>query len=346
MKSVDPLTGKEIQDLLGKDDHTILLEYYITDGAVYLWVIDGRSIRAHELKVNGSEVKDRVEKYRAMAGDKSFGVETMALAASELYDLLLKPIEGDIQGKVRIGIIPHGVLHYLPFEALMKDNRFLTEHGLKFFYLPSGSSYKYCKEKNNFKNEKLIAFGNPDGTLPFSEEEALELKKLYTGASEIFTGDQAKEGRAKNYAGRPDILHFSSHGEYLPDAPLYSAILLGSDNTNDGRLEVHEIFQLQLKPAYLVTLSACDTKLGGIHPGDEIVGMNRAFIYAGTPSILASLWKVDDFYTEKLMVDFYRALKKHDKLDALHIAREKIINEHGKRHPFYWAAFVLSGDYR
>ncbi len=346
MKSVNPLTGKEIQYLLGKDDPTILLEYYITDSAVYLWTIDGRNIRAHELNVKKDVLKDKVEKYRAMAGSNTFGVEALAMAASELYDLLLKPVESDLQGKDRFGITPHGVLHYLPFEALMKDNRFLTELGFKFFYLPSGSSYKFCKEKNNFKNEQLIAFGNPDGTLPFSEEETLVLKDLYTGTSEIFIGDQAGEGMVKDSASRPDILHFSSHGEYLPDTPLYSAILLGPDDANDGRLEVHEIFQLKLKPAYLVTLSACETKLGGIKPGDEIVGMTRAFIYAGTPSILASLWKVDDYYTAKLMVDFYRALKKHDKLDALHIARQNMMEERGKRHPFYWAAFVLSGDYR
>ncbi len=79
-----------------------------------------------------------------MAGNIIFGVETLAPAASELYDLLVRPVEGDLQGRDRIGIIPHGVLQHLPFEALMKDNRFLMDLGLKFFYLPSGSSYKYC----------------------------------------------------------------------------------------------------------------------------------------------------------------------------------------------------------
>jgi len=83
-----------------------------------------------------------------------------------------------------------------------------------------------------------------------------------------------------------------------------------------------------------------------ISSGDEMVGLARAFIYAGTPSVLASLWKVDDYYTEKLMVSFYRALKNTDKIEALHVARKEMMEKYGKRHPFYWAPFVLIGDFR
>jgi CHAT domain-containing protein len=127
---------------------------------------------------------------------------------------------------------------------------------------------------------------------------------------------------------------------------MYTALHLAPDHNDDGRLEVHEIFQLQLKPAYLVALSDCQTNLGGIQRGDEIIGLTRAFIYAGTSGILASLWKVDDYYTEKFMVAFYRALKNADKIEALHTARQTMIRRYGKKHPFYWAAFVLIGDPR
>ena len=154
------------------------------------------------------------------------------------------------------------------------------------------------------------------------------------------------ESLVKANSGTSDILHFACHGKFELEHPLYSGLLLLPDKDNDGRLEVNEIFQLQLKPAYLVTLSACETNVGSISPGDEIIGLTRAFIYAGTPSILASLWKVDDQYTEKLMASFYRELKNADKIDALHTARQEIMNEPGKRQPFYWAAFVLIGDPR
>jgi CHAT domain-containing protein len=95
-----------------------------------------------------------------------------------------------------------------------------------------------------------------------------------------------------------------------------------------------------------LTLSACETNVSDISPGDEMVGMARAFIYAGTPSVLASLWKVDDYYTEKLMVSFYRALKDTDKITALHLARKEMMEKYCKKHPFYWAPFVLIGDFR
>ena len=77
-----------------------------------------------------------------------------------------------------------------------------------------------------------------------------------------------------------------------------------------------------------------------------MVGLARAFMYAGTPSVLASLWKVDDYYTEKLMLSFYRALKNTDKIEALHRARKEMMETYGKKYPFYWAPFVLIGDFR
>jgi len=281
-----------------------------------------------------------------IATPDAFGVATLQFQAQELYNLLLKPVETHLAGKTRIGVIPHGVLHYLPFEALMNNRKFLEEQDMTFFYLPSANVYKYCREKNPLKKEQLIALGNPDGSLLFSEQEVKELKRLYPKDTEIFTGKDAGESQVGYYGPLVDILHFSCHGCFDTANPLYSAILLAPDSSADGRLEVQEIFQLNLKPAYLVTLSACETNVSDISPGDEMVGLSRAFIYAGTPSVLASLWKVDDYYTEKLMVSFYRALKNTDKIEALHQARKEMMETYGKRHPFYWAPFVLIGDFR
>jgi CHAT domain-containing protein len=292
-------------------------------------------------------LNNKIREFHTLAANETFGVETLAGRARELYDLLLKPAAQHLKGKSRIGVIPHGYLHYLPFEALMKDGKFLVEQNIKIFYLPSASTYKYCLEKNQHRKEQLIGIGNPDGTLPFSAIEVEELRQLYPKDSLILTGDEASEYRIKEkYAPYADILHFSCHGSFNGAYPLYSALILASDQNDDGGLEVHEIFQLKLKPAYLVTLSACETHLGGIQAGDEIIGMSRAFIYAGTPSILASLWKVDDYYTSKLMVAFYRALKQTGKIEALHTARKTMIEDYGKRHPYYWSGFVLIGDYR
>ncbi len=347
MISVNPLSTEDIQTLIRQTGNTVFLEYYTTPDAAYLWVLDGKDIFPYKIDINKENLHKKVlQFYNMIATPDTFGVETLQFQAQELYNLLLKPAETHLTGKSRIAVIPHGVLHYLPFEALMNNGKFLAEQDMRFFYLPSASVYKYCRDKNPLKKEQLIALGNPDGSLPFSGQEVKELKRLYPVDTEIFTGKDAKESRVAYYGPYADILHFSCHGGFDAANPMYSALMLAPDGSADGRWEVQEIFQLNLKPAYLVTLSACETNVSDISSGDEMVGLARAFMYAGTPSVLASLWKVDDYYTEKLMVSFYRALKNTEKIEALHQARKEMIEKHGKKHPFYWAPFVLIGDFR
>ncbi len=345
--SVNPLPVQEIQTLIANDGNTVLLEFYTTHEAAYLWLLDGKSIHAQKIDITQADLNKKILDFHTMVSNITFGVETLEARASELYDLLLKPALRDVKGKSTILLVPHGILHYLPFEALMTNGKFVMEQDLEIVYLPSASVYKYCRDKNRFKKEQFIAFGNPDGTLPFSGKEIQELKELYPKDTEIFKGEEAKESRLKrDYAPLPDILHFACHGGFNAGSPMYSALMLTPDTNDDGRLEVHEIYGLELKPAYLVTLSACETNLGGIAPGDELIGLTRAFIYAGTSAILASLWKVDDYYTEKFMAAFYRALKTGSKIEALQTARKVMMAEYKKRHPFYWSAFVLIGDPR
>jgi CHAT domain-containing protein/uncharacterized protein HemY len=345
--SVNPLSTKDIQTLIRETGETVFLEYYTTPDAVYLWVLDGKNIFPYKININSETLAKKVQEYYTMISNPGiFGVETLEFQAQELYNLLLRDAENHWAGKNRIGIIPHGILHYLPFEALMNNGKFLVERDIAFFYLPSASVYKYCRDKNTLKKEQFISLGNPDGSLPFSEQEVKELKGLTNLEPRIFIGKEATETKARSEGPSADILHFSCHGVFNSVHPMYSALKLAADGKEDGNLDVQDIFQLELKPAYLVTLSACETHVGSIKSGDEIVVMSRAFIYAGTPSVLASLWKVDDYYTEKLMVSFYRALKTTDKITALHQARQEMIDKHGKRHPFYWAPFVLIGDFR
>jgi CHAT domain-containing protein len=152
--------------------------------------------------------------------------------------------------------------------------------------------------------------------------------------------------------------------------------LLAKGGKEDGRLEVREIFGMNLK-ANLVVLSGCDTALGKLSTGDELVGLTRAFIYAGTPSVVASLWSVDDSSTAQLMASFYRNLKTMNKVEALRQAQLELIRGEGSSdlltrrgvggigklgetpeaqspsanpisistsHPYFWAPFILVGD--
>jgi CHAT domain-containing protein len=175
---------------------------------------------------------------------------------------------------------------------------------------------------------------------------------------------------------RYDVIHFATHAQLNEDDPLSSAVLLAKGGKEDGRLEVREIFGMDLK-ANLVVLSGCDTALGKLSTGDELVGLTRAFIYAGTPSVVASLWSVDDSSTAQLMSRFYRNLKTMSKAEALRQAQLELIRGEGRSdliakrgvggigklgetpeaqspsedpisvstsHPYFWAPFILVGD--
>ncbi|MBI3599737.1 MAG: CHAT domain-containing protein, partial [Nitrospinae bacterium] len=141
-----------------------------------------------------------------------------------------------------------------------------------------------------------------------------------------------------------DIIHFATHAEFSDIDPMYSNIRLAGDNKEDGRFESAEVFSLNIKP-YLVVLSACKTGLGTITSGDEIIGMNRAWIYAGTPSVISSLWSVSDISTSFLMEEFYKNLKGKPKDEALRDAEISLIKSKDYSHPFYWAPFYLTGDF-
>ena len=175
------------------------------------------------------------------------------------------------------------------------------------------------------------------------------------------------------------ILHFATHAELSKEDPLSSAILLTKAGNEDGRLEVKELFGMNLN-ASLVVLSGCETGLGKLSSGDELIGLSRAFIYAGTPSVVTSLWNVEDSSTAQLMASFYKNLKTMSKVEALRQAQLAMIRKDGcsdllarrgvggigklgdapsspsqhpisvpsssvsTSHPYFWAPFVLVGD--
>ncbi len=164
---------------------------------------------------------------------------------------------------------------------------------------------------------------------------------LYTGASA--TEDNVKANAALRTARQVD---FATHGVLNEARPELSSLELTPSRGSDGRLTVYEIFNLQLD-ADLVTLSACDTGLGKEVSGEGVVGMTRAFFYAGARSLVVSLWPVVDRSTSNLMFDFYRYLgDSEEKAQALRRAKLAMIQSGKYAEPYYWAPFVLSGEPR
>lgn len=261
-----------------------------------------------------------------------------------LYDILIKPVEGSISAKHLI-IIPHSALHLLPFEAL-KDSagKYLIEKYV-ISYAPSLAVLKFCKTKNSGKKEKLVAYGDPLGDLKFAKTEVSDIKGFFS-QSRVVTGQEVTLQNVLDSIKQGDIIHFACHGVFDPSSPFDSSLLLYGEKGNPEPFTVSKVMGLRLNP-YLVTLSACDTGLARISGGDELLGLIRGFFIAGTPSLITTLWEIDDKSSNLLVSRFYDNLitKKMDKAQALKEAKLSLM-KNGYNRPYYWAAFVLQGDWK
>jgi CHAT domain-containing protein len=160
----------------------------------------------------------------------------------------------------------------------------------------------------------------------------------------VLVRKDATKGQTRRHLNAQSLIHLATHADLDETDPLGSALLFRSEGSDTGRLEVQEIFGLDLN-ADLVILSACVTSLGKLTQGDEVVGLTRAFIYAGTPSVISTLWRVDDRASFELMRAFYENLRAgQPKGEALRQAQ--LATLHKYPHPYFWAAYQLTGEPR
>jgi CHAT domain-containing protein len=239
--------------------------------------------------------------------------------------------------------VPHGALHYLPFSALTANNGKYALDEYQMRILPSASVMRFLNTRS--KNKRyMLALGNPDLNqsemdLPGAQTEVETIKGTQPDI-DAFYRKGASETLIKQSSSQYQRLHIASHGVFYADRPMQSSLLLAKDDSNDGHLTVSEIYDLDLN-ADLVTLSACETGLGKINNGDDVIGLNRGFLYAGANTIISSLWQVSDAATADLMQRFYQNNGK-DKRAALHSAQLSVKKNYP--HPYYWAAFQMTGS--
>jgi CHAT domain-containing protein/tetratricopeptide (TPR) repeat protein len=337
---VNPTKLDDIRKLL--EPGVVLISYYQLPDRLLCWKIDRDRATLFIQNIPAKELAAKVASYRRMLQN----LEPLEKQSRELYDLLVaQPLAGS--GPLRaVGIIPHGSLHYLSFATLNDGRDYLVDRQ-KLFYLPAASVLKYTLARRNpEKKLHILAIGNPDlGNssldLPFAEREAGTIHWNYPDVT-ILTRERATETWVREHISEFGTIHLASHGEFDPVNPLFSAIRLAKDEKYDGKLQAEEIFGLDIR-ADLIVLSACQTGLGDIRSGDDVVGMNRAFIFAGTHSLMSSLWRVSDVSTAIMMKQFYRDYMTYGKAESLARAMRHVKNRYP--HPGYWGAFVLTGDY-
>ena len=193
----------------------------------------------------------------------------------------------------------------------------------------------------------LLALGNPDGTLPAASTEVSQLGGLFIGSS-VFTGKDATVQRVTSAGAKASYLHFATHGFINSLEPKESYLLMAGQ---PDRLTVKDLiednYKLTFSGTRLVTLSACETNIGGYDPSAVYSSLSRAFSKAGAPSVVASLWSVNDVSTRETMTTFYKQLAAGQPIaEAMRRAQLKTMRDPRFVHPYYWSAFVVLGDWR
>lgn len=368
-----PVASSELQHQLSAD--TALLEFLFVGERVFALVITNKHLRAVGLPVAKSALAAKTKLFRSLIFTSEANETVWLPVAESLRVNLIEPIEqsGALAGIRRIGLIPYGVLHDLPFAALVRrDNAgktFLVED-YEMFQTPSATFYAH-KTRENISSPRetvTIAFGrngSSDENLPnleFAAEEAKTVAQTTRGTALI--NKQATETELKRLAYNYDYLHLSTHAIAESEMPLFSRLLLEPSDTDDGSLTVREVFELGLHTK-LVTLSACETGQSYSASGTDFVeqdriGLIEAFLHAGSDSVLATLLPVSDQPTTEFMRSFYSQLRANKSTaEALAATQRAMLrgeislpssapypNSPPLTHPRYWSPFILVGDFR
>jgi len=340
---VEPLDLALLQRELGED--TALVEYFSLDGELLAFVVTNE--RVDVLRQLGSEaeaetalnqLRFQLEALRYGPARLSQHLHQLAARArrylSTLYAMLLKPLEARL-GARRLVIVPHRSLHYVPFHALYDGRGYVIERR-EVSYAPSAGVLRHCFARPVRAWHRAVLLGMPDAHAPRVREEVATLAPLFPEAVTLLEA-QATLAALQAQVPTADVIHLACHGQFRPDNPLFSALRL-----SDGWLTVRDAYGLDLRQCGLVVLSACETGVSALAPGDDLIGLARGFFSAGAPSLVVSLWTVDDETTAQLMGHFYTRLHAGDgPAAALRWAQCCLLEQ--QPHPFFWSPFVLLG---
>jgi CHAT domain-containing protein len=363
---------KKAQELL--DDRTLLLVYHLGAEHSFLWLVTPGGAEVYVLP-REREIETLARKFHELlaTSQKPVSEKEALMAAKDLGRMLLGPVVGRLENK-RLVIVPDGALHYVPFGALLEDTsqtrlrsgypgsapRLFEKH--EVLSLPSVSVMAALRERKKgqaqFRGD-LVLFAAPifqEGydDLPNTRTEARAIRKLIppgTRFVEKLGYEATKEAAMSGLLRGFNTVHFATHGTIDTEHPELTAIVLTQVNRQgvpqDGYLRVHDIWALNI-PADLVVLSACKTALGKEMRAEGLVGLTQSFFHAGSSSVLVSLWNVDDKSTPEFMAIFYRGLyvEHRSPAEALRAA-QSWMSKHPRWHsPYYWAGFVLQGEWR
>ncbi|MEM7533929.1 MAG: CHAT domain-containing protein [Chloroflexota bacterium] len=355
--------------------NTAILEYFIRDEEILLFVITAEAVDVHTLGNIRGEVDDYLTWFEQNYDGAAVNMSTSStsfvdmsqseLILQTLYTYLFEPISVQAAPYNYLVVIPHGeLLNKLPFHALHDGMHYLVEQ-YHISYLPNIALLDYCQSSSNplryvesvhhttaVNHSPCITFGYSG-----SENRLTGVLEAATTIANLFHGNAYLEQdvtfeRVQETTPDAHLIHFGTHGAFNEDNPLFSGLSLA-----DGMLTTFDIFHLRLN-ASLVTLSACNTGRHAVGQSGELMGLMRAFLYAGASSLVLTHWAVEDRATAIFMQSFYRYLAAGMRKDAA-LRQVQLDFIHGEcnsdgmpddvdtsvyQHPYVWAPFFLVGD--
>lgn len=379
--NTDVMMPGDIQNYLSKDE--ALIEFSLHDSILYTFVITSNQYNLFRLGVDSLFYKaiDEIfvhtsNTYYSNVDSNDF--KSYISSAYALYDKLITPVTEFIQNK-RLIIIPDKKLSYVPFELLLTSSQTQSNkpdyRHLSYLIKDYSISYAYSAthlfedvQNKKARRNKLLAFvpqyKNSDleaslfrsyrqeyldqlSPLPFALEEVKHIAGIIR-ETVVYRGEEATESNFKNIASQYDILHLAMHTIIDNTDPMFSKLAFepANDSVNDGFLNTFEIYNQQI-PASLVVLSSCSSGGGILREGEGVVSLARGFAYAGCPSIVMTLWEVDDKAGVKVMAGFYKYLKQGKHInDALRLSKLDYLETTDvlNSHPFLWAGYIGIGQ--
>jgi CHAT domain-containing protein len=338
----DHFSIARLQSELGAE--RALVEYTTIDDKLIAFVVTNERVEVVRDLASESDILAEIERCRFQIDTLRFGstqVRNHLPALTDrtrrhlrsLYDQLLRTIEPKI-GERQLVIVPHRALHYLPFQALHDGSSYLIERR-QVSFAPSAVVLQQCLDRPRYDFKKALLLGVADEQIPGVHEELRALDRIFPQIRRFLDKSATAEALLNNSTGA-DVLHLACHAQFRSDNPLFSSLKLG-----DGWFTARDAYGLRLNCG-LVTLSACETGMNEVAPGEELMGLARGFLSAGSPTVMMSLWTVDDEATAELMATFYDELAgTKSPAAALRAAQTKLLKQ--RPHPFFWSPFVLVG---
>lgn len=349
-KAMTPLSAPEIRQALPRG--VAVVEYQVLDDRLLAWVVQPEGVKLEVQHIGASEVDALVASLRSALAEHD--EPRLASAAVSLHDLLLRPLLSHLKASDRLVIAPDGSLHGLPFAALRDraTGRYLIQDRI-LALAPSATFYLQALMRERGMSARsperrtILAVGNPRldrsrgqdlPDLPAAAEEAAALAGLFPGSA-VLSGKAATKAAFLAAAGSHEWLHFGGHAVLNQEYPFLSHLLMAPVGTDSGFLFAHELYGTSFDHARLAVLAGCETGGGPIH-GEGALSLARAFLAAGVPTVVASLWPVDDVASSRLFEVFYQRLRQgDDAAEALRQAQLALL----ERGDGGWAAYEVIG---